>query len=351
MRKQKETIVTFPEWGNFSLALKLLLRSLGVKIITYGKGTNKHVETGLQYSPEGICFCFKPILGGLLETIEKGANTIFWFDSHGQCRARYYPWLQNVILKRLKKKVNFYIFDGKNALQMIKKISNKNYLQILPSLLFGYKVLKVIDKIEENTFWYRPREKSKGETDRVLTQAITIIEQTNSLKELKVNERKIQSLFEQIEIKRIKPLKLLILGEIYLIHDTFANHELLKLLGNLGFEVFTSLRASELIKHIAFHSFYRYKMERITKPYLSVDVGGHARENIMELLLNLKKDFSGVIHVGPFGCMPEVTVNPILQQITKQYNKPYLSLSFDSLTSDTGLITRLEAFSDLIKKE
>lgn len=351
MKKQKETIVTFPEWGNFSLTLKLLLRSLGVKTITYGKGTNKHVTSGLRYSPEGICFCFKPILGGLLETIEKGANTIFWFDSHGQCRARYYPWLQNVILKRLKKKVNFYIFDGKNVLQMIKKISNKNYFQILPGLIFGYKILNVIDKIEEKTFWYRPREKNKGETDRVLTQAVTIIEKTNSLRELKVNEREIQSLFEKIKIKKAKPLKLLILGEIYLIHDAFANHELLRLLGNLGFEVCPTLRASELVKHFIFHPYYRYKMDKITKPYLSIDVGGHARENIMEFLLNLKKDFAGVIHVGPFGCMPEVTVNPILQQIAKKHNIPYLFLSFDALTSDIGLITRLEAFSDLIRKE
>ena len=145
--------------------------------------------------------------------------------------------------------------------------------------------------------------------------------------------------------------KILVLGEIYLIHDTFANHDLIRNLGYLGFEVLSTQKASELAKHIAFKHYYHWKMARITKPYLKVDVGGHARENVMELLVESKKGIYGVIHVGPFGCMPEVTINPILQNIAKKFNIPFMFLTFDVQTSDTGLLTRLEAFSDLIKRD
>jgi benzoyl-CoA reductase/2-hydroxyglutaryl-CoA dehydratase subunit BcrC/BadD/HgdB len=40
---------------------------------------------------------------------------------------------------------------------------------------------------------------------------------------------------------------------------------------------------------------------------------------------------------------------PVLQNISTEYKIPILYLTFDSQTSDVGLMTRLEAFYDMIQ--
>jgi predicted nucleotide-binding protein (sugar kinase/HSP70/actin superfamily) len=55
-----------------------------------------------------------------------------------------------------------------------------------------------------------------------------------------------------------------------------------------------------------------------------------------------------VIHVKPFACMPEISAMPMLYRISQDYQFPILYFSFDTLTSETGIKTRLEAFYDMI---
>jgi len=346
-----KAIVTFPEWGNFSSALNSLFQYLGVKTIRYRTATNKHLETGVMHSPETICFCFKPIIGGLVECVQNGANTLVWYDTHGQCRARYYPYLQNVVLKKLDHEIQFYIFDSKNIISIMKSITGKKSSEVLRGFLFAYKVLEAIEYAEKKAAYYRPRETDKGATDKKLKELLGYIENVRSIREAYSIKRKIDSTLREIKTREGRVPKVLIIGEVFLIHDSYSNHNLIRNFGNLGFEVHAKHTVIELAKHVIFNPYYRWKMEKKTKKKLRVDVGGHARENVMELTDISSKDYSGIIHVGPFGCMPEVTVNPILQRMARERNIPYLFLSFDVQTSDTGLQTRLEAFSDLIKEK
>ncbi len=59
--------------------------------------------------------------------------------------------------------------------------------------------------------------------------------------------------------------------------------------------------------------------------------------------------YDGVLHLLPMGCMPEVTVRPILRKISEDYNFPVLSLSFDELISEGAIRTRIETFVDIIR--
>jgi predicted nucleotide-binding protein (sugar kinase/HSP70/actin superfamily) len=49
------------------------------------------------------------------------------------------------------------------------------------------------------------------------------------------------------------------------------------------------------------------------------------------------------------GCMPEVTVRPILRRVSEEYNFPVLTLSFDELISEGAIRTRIETFVDVIR--
>jgi predicted nucleotide-binding protein (sugar kinase/HSP70/actin superfamily) len=92
-----------------------------------------------------------------------------------------------------------------------------------------------------------------------------------------------------------------------------------------------------------------WKIQKKIMPYLQSTVGGHGRDAIYEMLEYSKGNFDGVIQLLPFGCMPETTVRPILQKISKEKNIPFISFSIDEQTGETGITTRLEAFIDLIK--
>jgi benzoyl-CoA reductase/2-hydroxyglutaryl-CoA dehydratase subunit BcrC/BadD/HgdB len=62
-----------------------------------------------------------------------------------------------------------------------------------------------------------------------------------------------------------------------------------------------------------------------------------------------KQGYDGIVHLKPFGCIPEVNSIPILQQVSEDFSIPVLYFSFDSQTSETGVKTRLEAFYDMIQ--
>ena len=62
-----------------------------------------------------------------------------------------------------------------------------------------------------------------------------------------------------------------------------------------------------------------------------------------------ERGFDGIIHVKSAGCTPEMDIMPVLQNIGADYKIPILYLTYDSQTSDTGLMTRIEAFYDMIQ--
>lgn len=58
----------------------------------------------------------------------------------------------------------------------------------------------------------------------------------------------------------------------------------------------------------------------------------------------------GILHIFPFTCMPENMALEVLQKVSEDLTVPIMSLSFDEHTSKTGLITRLEAFADMVAR-
>jgi hypothetical protein len=58
----------------------------------------------------------------------------------------------------------------------------------------------------------------------------------------------------------------------------------------------------------------------------------------------------GVIHLAPFSCTPEVMAHNALLTLQRECQVPILSLSFDEHTGRAGLLTRLEAFVDILER-
>jgi predicted nucleotide-binding protein (sugar kinase/HSP70/actin superfamily) len=60
------------------------------------------------------------------------------------------------------------------------------------------------------------------------------------------------------------------------------------------------------------------------------------------------QDIDGIIYVACFGCGPDSMVGEIIER--KIAGKPYMLITVDEHTGEAGLVTRLEAFCDMLKR-
>jgi hypothetical protein len=89
---------------------------------------------------------------------------------------------------------------------------------------------------------------------------------------------------------------------------------------------------------------------RAAEPYLSHNIGGFAQGTVGSAVLLSREGVDGLIHLAPFNCTPEVMAHNALLALQRECQVPILSLSFDEHTGRAGLLTRLEAFVDLLER-
>ncbi|TET84092.1 MAG: hypothetical protein E3J36_02405 [Candidatus Nealsonbacteria bacterium] len=345
-------IITFARWGNYTIAFKTLFDQLGLEVIPPEKTNQKTIAEGAKIAPEMFCFPLKVTLGNYLPAIRKGANTIFMVQNiGGSCRQRYYGIIQEKVLKEAGYDITLLDFRAtpKAIYSTIKKISGASTWQVIKAARFFFKKLKLIEKIEKIAQFYRPREIEKGITDRILTESFSEIEKVDKEKDFSKIKKEILKRFSKIKIEKNKKLpKVALIGEIYTVCDPTINFDVESKLGREGIEIHREMDITYHIKKLIF-PWKDWIIQRKINPYLRSTVGGHGRDAIYEMLNYVKKDFDGIIHLLPMGCMPEVTVRPILQKIHLESSIPFLSLSLDEQVAEAGINTRLEAFVDVVR--
>ena len=341
--------ITFPYWGNYTVAFEKLAQKLGLEVIPPERTSPKTIEKGVKIAPEMYCFPLKVNLGNFLEAIERGADTIVMPTAlGGSCRLRYYAFVQDKVLKENGKNVNFVIFDQSlDIFSKLKNLSGASFFKMIEATIFTLKALNIIEKIEKKAQYLRPREIEKGDTDRVLISAFRRMREIEKFWDLLKFEKEIMKELNQIKIERKKVPRVGIVGEIYTVCDHAVNFGIEKKFGNLGVEVH---REMSLLYHLKKKVFFKdFFIQRKIKPYLGSTVGGHGRDAIYEMLKYVKEGFDGVIQLLPSFCMPETSVRPILEKIHQETGIPFLSLSLDEQVAEAGIDTRIEAFVDVVK--
>jgi predicted nucleotide-binding protein (sugar kinase/HSP70/actin superfamily) len=156
-----------------------------------------------------------------------------------------------------------------------------------------------------------------------------------------------------IEVDKQKnPIKIAIIGEIYTVIEPFSNLYIEDKLMDYGVSTQRRLTPSWWVKHTAFAptKMNSLAIKRAAKEYLSLNIGGHARECIGEAMLAIEEKCDGAIQIFPMGCMPEIVSKSILPKISKDKDFPIMTLVVDEMTGEAGYITRIEAFVDLLER-
>jgi len=342
--------ITFARWGNYTVAIKSLFERLGFEVIL-PQTSNKTITEGVKHAPELFCFPMKVLLGNYLESIRGGAAAIFSVaNSSGSCRQRYYGIVQEKIIKDCGCSVEFVHvpLSPRRFFGVLRAQSGKSYFQIMVALAFAFKMLVLIEKIEARSRYTRPREKMPRATDKALRVSLEILEKTKSFSELRRDARTIEKQFLAIAIDADKPVpRVGLVGEIYGVSESQINFGIEQKLGEQGIEAHRQMTLLYHIKKLIF-PWVDMAIKTQARGYLNSAVGGHGRDAVSEMITYSRQAFDGVVQILPFGCMPEVTVRPVLERIHKESGMPFLSLSLDEQVAEAGIATRLEAFGDVV---
>lgn len=132
--------------------------------------------------------------------------------------------------------------------------------------------------------------------------------------------------------------KIAVIGHSYLLSDAFFCRDILNTLAERGIETITP-------EHIPSKILYQESATSQSDIYwqLSAKIDGAVR------IFSRQPDIRGIIIVSSFGCGPDSLLNEYVEHhILKNSGKPYIIFNLDEHTGSAGIITRMEAFLDLM---
>ncbi len=353
--------VAFPNMGNLYISIKVLFDILGIEYVIPSQNKKK-LERGLVHSPEFACLPFKLNLEDFMECIERGADTLLVGGGCGQCRFGYYADLHTKILEDIGYRFNTIHLDSSNMTprelyNTLKPLSGgKSILKIACGILGAAISVLMVDSLFEASRRTRCREIKRGETDRVMKSFQKGIYTTKGFKQTMSLIRKTHRDLKKILLQRsFKPVKVVIVGEIFTTIDPFVNLELEKVLGNMGVQVETRLSISSwiiehFIKKVLPVKIKNKGHERGKEFFKTDDIGGHGLSTVGNIILSGESGFDGAIHIYPFTCMPEIAAQSAFGEVSEKYGIPIMSIVIDEMTGESGYLTRIEAFVDMLEK-
>lgn len=235
--------LTVPHMGLLDIAYTRLLRNLGVDMMPPPRPNLNTLNLGMRYSPEYACLPFKLNLGNMIEALDKGADTILMPGGYGPCRFGYYGIIQEQILKGLGYRFSMGRTDNPDSLtDMVKTIKE---IEGLSKKWDAYKVFYLIlmrmaalDRALRLYHYYKPREDRRGEAEEAMKEAVGFIDSSFTFTSLLKAELKVKGIFKKIAVRKgLRPLKIGILGEIFMVIEPFANMNIENRLVEMGVEV------------------------------------------------------------------------------------------------------------------
>ena len=345
--------------GNLYLPCRAILEQLGVDYVIPPVNSQRTLSLGSRYSPEGLCIPFKMTLGNMIEAAEMGADTLLVPGGYGICRLGYYTRVQEQILHNLGYDVEIIqlgVSERKllGILDIIKRVSNDSpWRRILSAFRFGLAKLGTIDRIEQMVQKVRPVELVPSTANQLYAKAIRAIDNVDDYDTLKRTRADYLTQLSQVaRNEQARPLIVGITGEFYVVLEPFSSFDIERELGKLGVEVRRATYISGWTKFSFFLNPFgineKSRIHKAARPYLKRDIGGDGWESVGEKVLHAK-EYDGLIHLAPFTCMPEIIAENIMPSTREQL--PMLTILCDEQIAKAGVLTRLEAFVDLLERK
>lgn len=133
-----------------------------------------------------------------------------------------------------------------------------------------------------------------------------------------------------------------LLGRKYLTEDVCVNSGIAKKLKKLGH----STVSADVMEGEALLSFGERSFQKL--PFWA---SGEQCVSLAAMASASRARFDGIIYLSAFGCGPDSFVIPLIKRYLRDNNEvAFLEITLDEHTGEAGLDTRLEAFSDMVKR-
>lgn len=311
-------LVTFPQMGRLSLAVKALLEGLDVSVAPPPPITQQTIELGVKAS-RTACLPTKITLGSIIEAAKLGANTIFAYRGNGACRHGYYSEVLRLASRELPNckivTVEPNIID---VLQALHEIAPKRSLpSILKAIRLANCKLLAADTIERKVFSVRAQELFPDAADSILSRAITAISAAKTI--LGIERARDEAILRLSLLECRKEggiIRIKLIDDSQFVPESI-NPDILRAIGKMGVEIVPSTVASDYIR-----------MHMLKRPPKTI---GREQET---------KAIDGIIHLLPAECSL-----PSWKQVSRPTEHPVLSLCFSEQWGKTGLEDKLQGFA------
>jgi len=136
-----------------------------------------------------------------------------------------------------------------------------------------------------------------------------------------------------------KRLRVAVIGHPYVVYDDFINHRLISRLRSMGAGIFVP----EEVSTEALNTCMARLVGTAHWSFEAEIVG--AGEYYLE------SGVDGIISVAVFACGPDSMMIDMVRHSAGNFGTPFLQLTLDEHTTEGGLVTRLEAFIDMVRRK
>lgn len=365
----REKILTFPGIGYTATAAGVFLRDAGIKYVAVPIDEEIRRTAAFRNAPEDMCLPFRIFAAQLQQAWEQGADTAVMISSKGPCRLGEFCELLRVILENQGCNYEWILLDTPADIGMREFL--RRMRRILPEerMTAGQRKNTVI-RLNRVRHLLRELEKFDAELRREAgyyespEKATRLISACRKEIEKAENLEKAFSImghyrWKQSQLKKDfskKPVKILLTGEIFTLNEPTASMRLEDRLTDMGVCLERDITLNWWMRRTAAQAvgnLLRPEKTRFRKKknaYLPYGIGGYAKQSVEYAASAGLRGFDGVIHVFPSGCMPEIVGRSVLNRIDEKENIRVMTLVCDEMNAETGMVTRLEAFADMLQR-
>ncbi len=342
--------IALPRYGEYNCAMKYIVeQGFECRCILPPPLTRRSEELGAKNSPDLVCTPFKTTLGSMIEALESGADTILMV--FGACRLNYFGELQEQILRDLGYSfdfINLALYNtGKkrDLLKAIRAINPRaNVAKVSKAFLDGIRMVEHLDDITAEYYRNCGFDPS-GSYPKIYRKFLSDMYAARTAAEIEQGYREASHAFTDVTLEKPpNPIRIGIIGEYYTVMDPFSNLEVEQKLANMGVSVDRWMNLTNSMLKTNGKNQQAQIRERS-----EYSMGANCTTDLWQAQTYAQQGFDGLVHIKSACCTPETDIMPVLANLSQDYQIPILYLTYDSQTSDVGLMTRLEAFYDMIE--
>lgn len=307
----------YPLWKTF-------FEELGFEVVVSKQTSKELIDRGIKYSVPEICVPIKIFNGHILDLIDRHVDYIYvprmMQIRDRECFCPKFMGLPDMVR---------YSLPGAADKLLYPQIKSRN------DNISSYKCFAAMGE-------------KLGKSGIFIKEALgTASREWNNYRAI---SKQGYSAFDAIELwesgkapipkKKHGGVKIGLMGYVYDVYDEFVSMNVMSKLDDMGvdvvtFEMFEEKELDLRLKGMKKKLFWTFSNKLLGAGYKFFD----------------DPSVDGIVHITAFGCGPDSLIGKLMELESVRYQKPFMTVRVDEHTGENHLLTRFEAFIDMLKRK